>query len=135
MTELIMKYKPLIAYLFFGVCTTITNLIVYYLCSHIFNFSTMISTTIAWFFAVVFAYLTNKIWVFDCKSWEKNIVIKEVVSFFSCRILTGILDLIIMTVCVDFLLFNDLIIKIISNLLVIILNYIASKFVIFKRSN
>ena len=134
MKELIEKSKSVISYLFFGVCTTLINLITYYLCAHILNLSTVISTVAAWIIAVVFAYITNKIWVFECKSWEKRVLLKEITSFFTCRLLTGLLDIIIMAVCVDVLHFNDMIIKIVSNVLVIVLNYIASKLVIFKRS-
>lgn len=135
MKELILKYKSLLSYLFFGGCTTLINLVTYYLSAHVFNFSTVVSTIVAWVVAVIFAYITNKIWVFECKSWERNVLIKEISSFFACRLLTGLLDIIIMAVCVDILHFNDLIIKILSNVVVIVLNYIASKLVIFKRSN
>lgn len=135
MIELLIKYKSLISYAFFGVCTTVINLIAYYLCSHILNFTTVVSTVIAWIVAVIFAYITNKLWVFECKSLEKNVLIKEISSFFACRVMTGILDIVIMAIFVDMLLFNDMIIKIVSNVLVIILNYVASKFLIFKRSN
>lgn len=135
MKELLVKYKSLISYLFFGGCTTLINIITYYFCAHIFSFSTIISTVIAWVLAVVFAYVTNKIWVFECKSWEISILINEVIAFFACRMLTGLLDIVIMAVCVDMLHFNDIIIKAFSNILVIILNYVASRLVVFKRSN
>ena len=135
MIELLTKYKSLISYAFFGVCTTVINLVAYYLCSHILSLTTVVSTVIAWIVAAIFAYVTNKLWVFECKSWEKQVLIKEIPSFFACRILTGVLDIAIMAIFVDVLHFNDMLMKIISNVLVIILNYIASKFLIFKRSN
>ena len=135
MIELLTKYKSLISYAFFGVCTTVINLVAYYLCSHILSLTTVVSTVIAWIVAAIFAYVTNKLWVFECKSWEKQVLIKEIPSFFACRILTGVLDIAIMAIVVDVLHFNDMLMKIISNVFVIILNYIASKFLIFKRSN
>ena len=133
MLELIKKYEEIISYGFFGVCTTLVNILVYYVFSHIFNLSTIISTIIAWILSVLFAYVTNKIWVFKSKSWDKNILIKEMISFFSCRLLTGLLDIAIMYIFVDILKFNDIIIKVLSNIIVIILNYIASKLVIFSK--
>ena len=134
MKELIKKYKGVISYLFFGVCSTVINIIVYYLAAHVLELSTIISTVVAWLAAVIFAYITNKLWVFECKSWKPNIVIKEASSFFACRILTGLLDIIIMTVFVEILHFNDMIIKTLSNVVVIILNYVASKLIVFKKN-
>ena len=131
--KLFKKYESLISYAFFGVCTTIVNIVVYYIFSHILKFGTASSTVVAWFLAVLFALITNKIWVFKSKSWEKDILIKETISFFSCRLLTGLLDMVIMVVFVDMLHFNDIIIKVISNILVIVLNYVASKLIIFNH--
>ena len=131
--ELFIKYKSIISYLFFGICTTIVNVISYQFCYEFLNISNVISTCIAWVLAVVFAYITNKLWVFDSKSFERDILIKEIISFFSCRFLTGILDVVIMYVAVDVFGSKGLIWKIISNILVIILNYIASKLVIFRK--
>jgi putative flippase GtrA len=90
------------------------------------------STVVSWLLAVSFAFITNKIWVFESKTWNKESVIKEVLSFFLCRIMTGILDLIIMIVSVKILGWNDILMKAISNIAVIMLNYIASKLFIFR---
>ena len=133
--NLIVKYKHIISYLFFGVCTTAVNLIVYYVSAHSLQMSTGVSTVIAWVLAVLFAFITNKLWVFDCKSWERKVVTKEIASFFACRAATGVLDLVIMLVSVDVLHWNDFVMKIISNILVIILNYVASKLVIFRKDS
>lgn len=130
---MILKYRSILAYLFFGVCTTLINIVVYYLCAYPGDMSTAFSTIIAWLSAVAFAFVTNKAWVFDSKSWEKSILIKEIISFLLCRVATGGMDLVIMMVCVDFLHWNDMVMKIISNVLVIVCNYIASKLVIFKK--
>lgn len=134
MKELFKKYKGVLSYLFFGVCSTLINIITYYVAAHIFYLSTLASTVIAWITAVIFAYITNKIWVFECKSWKIDVLLKEASSFFTCRVLTGILDIAIMTICVDVLLFNDMIIKVVSNIIVIILNYFASKLIVFKKN-
>lgn len=133
MKKLIRKYKSVIAYLLFGVCTMIVNLLVYYLCSWMINFSTGISTVVAWFFSVVFAFVANKIWVFESRSWDGRIIRQELMAFFLCRITTGVMDLVIMLVTVDMLKCNSVVMKVLSNVLVILLNYVSSKLVIFRE--
>lgn len=133
MKDMILKYKSIFAYMFFGVCTTAVNLIIYFLCARVMNFSTIFSTVVAWFIAVIFAFVTNKAWVFESKSWKREIIGKELTSFFACRIATGILDVVVMMVTVDILLMNDVIMKVFSNILVILINYIASKLIIFRK--
>lgn len=127
------QYRNIIAYLFFGVCTTIINIVSYFICAHILQLNIIISTIISWILAVMFAFFTNKAWVFESKCWKKEIVLKELFYFFLCRITTGLLDLVIMLVSVNILHWNDMIMKAISNIVVIILNYIASKFVFLKK--
>ncbi len=134
MKELIKKYKSIISYLFFGVCTTLVNIVVYYLCAHSVGMTTVISTVIAWIASVLFAFITNKLYVFESKSFEKKLLLREGISFFGCRLATGILDLVIMYISVDLLDMQDLFMKILSNVLVIVLNYICSKLVIFKKA-
>ena len=129
------KYKDVIPYLFFGVCTTLINVIAYWLMAHPFNIGTMLSTLVAWFIAVVFAYVTNRKWVFCSKANSRKEKLEEFGSFFACRIGTGIIDWIIMFLFVDIIGFNDVIIKFFANVIVIVLNYIASKFIIFNRVN
>lgn len=128
------KNKEIILYLFFGVCTTLVNIIVYYFCSHLFYIGTTISTAISWLLSVSFAYITNKVWVFNSKVTNKKILYKEMISFYGCRLTTGIIDLIIMIIFVEIFCFNDMIIKILSNVLVIVLNYVASKLYVFNNN-
>lgn len=131
--ELYIRYKEAIRYLFFGVLTVAVNLATYYICAHLLDFEVMLSTVIAWICSVTFAFITNKIWVFESNNWTQETVFKEIISFYTYRVLTGILDVIIMYVCVDKLSFNDMLIKVVSSIIVIILNYIASKLVVFKK--
>lgn len=131
--EIYMKYKSIILYVFFGGCTTLVNFATYVLCTRLLSFGTVVSTVIAWILAVTFAYVTNRSLVFESQASGLKKYIIEIVSFFSCRLLTGILDFVIMYVCVDRMHFNDLIMKILSNILVIVLNYVASKLLIFKK--
>ena len=134
LVKIIKKYQSVIMYGLFGVLTTIVNIAVYYVCYHKLLISNLASTAIAWFLAVVFAFFTNKIWVFDSRTFETKILVREMIAFFSCRILTGLLDMLIMYIAVDRMMWNEMIWKAFSNLLVIVLNYIASKLVIFKHN-
>ena len=127
------KYRDIINYLIFGILTVIVNLFTYYICARFLYIDIVESTIIAWLCAVVFAFITNKIWVFANKEWKKNELIEEILLFFLCRVITGVLDLIIMYVFVEKLLYTDMFIKFLSNVIVIILNYFASKLIVFKR--
>lgn len=129
--ELITQYREVLSYLFFGVCTTLVNIITYFVCSKA-GMGTAAATVIAWVLSVLFAYLTNRYFVFENRADSTLGILREAISFFSCRLATGILDLVIMLIFVDILHQNDLLIKILSNVLVIILNYVASKLFIFR---
>lgn len=128
MMKIFKKYKEQLLYIVFGIATTLVNFIVYFLLSKL-GFTTAVSTAFAWFLSVLFAFFTNRKYVFKA---EKNGFFNQLFSFFSMRIATGAIDVLIMILFVDVLEFNDLVIKISSNVLVIILNYIFSKFLVFK---
>lgn len=127
--------KQLILYLFFGVCTTVINTICYGILYELLLVNNVLSTILAWLAAVIFAFVTNKVFVFESKRNNATEKLSEITSFFGCRILTGILDVVIMAVAVDYLRWNGLLWKLISNIIVTIINYIASKFFIFKDKN
>ena len=133
LSELLQKYKSQILYLFFGGCTTLVNVAVYGLCAHAANLSTTPSTIIAWAAAVLFAYFTNRTWVFESRASTAPDVLREMGYFFLCRMATGVLDWAIMYVCVDRLGLPDMPVKLLSNVVVIILNYVASKLIIFAK--
>lgn len=133
MKDIWMKYKSIFFYLVFGVGTTVVNIVSYALFARICGFDTIVSNIFAWIFAVAFAYITNKLWVFESKCTEIKEIIDELIKFVSCRLLTGIFDLLIMYVFVELLSFNDIVIKCISNIIVIILNYVASKILVFRK--
>lgn len=130
---LLNNYKGVINYLFFGVCTTVINVIAYTLFYNCLGMSNVPATVVAWGLAVVFAFITNKLFVFESKSFEPSVLFKEISSFFLCRVLTGLLDVLIMYIAVDVFASSPLLWKILSNILVILLNYVASKLVIFKN--
>ncbi len=133
--KLLKKYKFIILYGIFGVLTTIINIVTYALCYDMFNISNVVSNIIAWILSVLFAFITNKIWVFESKCFDFKIFIKELWNFIVCRLATGALDLGIMYVGVDLLKGPALILKIASNIIVIILNYVMSKLFVFKKGS
>jgi putative flippase GtrA len=90
------------------------------------------SNILAWILAVLFAFVTNKLWVFESKCTSRRQLLCEAANFFSCRIATGILDIIIMHVGVSIFKFCGVDVKIFSNIIVIVLNYVVSKTYIFK---
>lgn len=119
-------------YLIFGVLTTLVNIIMFYLCSNILNIDYKISNIIAWIISVLFAFFTNKLFVFESNKKDSNTIVKEVSSFFVARIISLIIDMILIIIMIDYIKINSLIAKIISNVVVVIVNYIFSKFFIFK---
>jgi len=127
------NHQEVMRYLVFGGISTIINIIVFVLLEY-FGFSTLVSNTFAWIVSVIFAYFTNKMCVFYIKVNNKNELIKEISSFLGCRIFTLIIDEIYMYVTIDIFNFNSILMKIISNVIVIILNFIFSKLFVFKKN-
>lgn len=127
------KYKHVILYGFFGVCTTLVNMLAYWVTAHLLSLGTLPSTIIAWILAVLFAYVTNKKWVFESDAATPKEIFQQMLSFFSCRLATGVIDWAIMFVLVDLCHMHDLLIKALANIVVIILNYVASKLFVFVK--
>lgn len=130
---LIRKHYDILAYLFFGVLTTLVNYIVYLPCYNLLHFSAAVSNVIAWVAAVVFAYLTNKPFVFKSYDWSARTVIPELTKFVGSRIVSGALETAIIFVTVDWLCWNGNIMKLVTSVLVVVINYIASKLLVFKK--
>lgn len=133
MHDIFVRYHSIILYGFFGVLTTMINITFYYVFYTVIGIPNVSSTTLAWLLSVLFAFITNKLWVFESKSFDRKTVIREMISFFACRGATGVLDVIIMFVAVDVVGQNALLWKIVSNAIVIVLNFVASKLFIFKE--
>lgn len=128
------KYHELISYGFWGVMTTLVNYAAYFIARKLLGAENYLACNlIAWVVAVVFAFVVNKIFVFDSHSWAGKIVFREAWQFLSARIFSGVIDMAMMWFFVDVLGFSDVIIKIISNIIVIVLNYVLSKLIIFRK--
>ena len=101
MSELLQKSKPIILYGIFGILTTLVNVAVYYLFYERVGLSNLTSTVVAWFFVVLFAFVTNKIFVFDSKSWKYQMVVSDVLKFFGCRLGNGCIEVGMMVLFVE----------------------------------
>lgn len=128
------KHKQILLYLFFGVCTTLINTVAYALLYEYWEIANVASTILAWLAAVLFAFVTNKRFVFESRRKNLREQLLEFVSFFGCRIATGVLDVVIMYIAVDCMQWNSVVWKLISNIVVTVINYVASKLLIFRGS-
>ena len=126
------KIKEILWYGFFGVLTTLVNIISFYLLDKT-GMNVYLNNFIAWFLSVLFAFVTNKLFVFNSKSLDKKVIIKEVVSFFFFRILSLGIDMAGMYICISMMNMNRMISKVLMNVIVIVANYIFSKIFIFKK--
>lgn len=128
-----LKYLDIISYLFFGALTTIVNYLVYLPCYNWMHWSAAVSTAVAWVVAVAFAYLTNKPFVFKSHDWSMKTVLPELSNFLACRVGSGLMEMGILLVTVDLLHWNGNWMKLATSVLVVILNYIGSKLLVFKK--
>lgn len=133
MKRLWQKYREQLLYVLFGGLTTLVNIVAYYLCATPLGLGTVPSTGIAWVLSVLFAYVTNRRWVFESHARGTSAIAREMGAFFLCRLLSGLMDMAIMYVFVDMLRFDGMVVKVASNVLVIIVNYVASKLLIFRN--
>lgn len=133
------KYQEIINYLIVGVLTTIVSIVTYFLFSLILdienNILFLLANVLSWICAVIFAYITNKKFVFNTTTSSKKEEIKVFSMFVSSRITTLLIELAFMFITVKVILINDKIAKVIAQFIVIILNYVLSKLFVFKKKN
>ena len=139
--------SEVVKYIFFGVLTTVVNFIVYFAITGIFGEETYLAANIAaWVFAVAFAYVTNKLWVFDSKSWAKSVVMKELGAFISARVFSLAVEELGLYLMIDLMRLSEwsvdvmimtvggaTIAKLFMQFVVIVMNYVFSKLVIFRK--
>lgn len=148
------KTKEIVLYIIFGVLTTLVNWIIYALLANIFSFSILVCNAISWAGAVAFAFVTNKIWVFESRSWSIRTVIQESIAFLASRAMTGVIEIfgvpllsltgfdrIFYGIAEKMHLSSQLFYtkgiysKAALAVIVIILNYIFSKLLVFREEN
>lgn len=125
--------REIINYIIFGLLTTLVNIISYLFFSEL-DLNYIICNIIAFILSIIVAFITNKIYVFKSYSWQKNIILKEIVAFTSTRIITFLIDMLLMISLVEIVVIGDVIAKCIVNIIVIVTNYIISKWVVFGKS-
>lgn len=136
--SLYLKYKEIIMYLIMGGLTTAVNWVTYAILVKTFSTPVSLSNVVAWIVSVLFAYVTNKIFVFESYSWSPRFVIKELFLFISSRFVTGLLEMVGVPALVAYgfdysiLGIKGMLTKIIVSVIVVILNYVFSKLLIFK---
>lgn len=131
--KLYKQYEESILYLFFGGATFVVSIVTYALFSAALHWEYTLAYVASWFLAVLFAYLTNRIWVFRSKVTDMAGVFREVWQFYLARIVTGVLGWLILAFGVQILHQNDLLWNGIQNIFVILANYVLSKLYIFKE--
>lgn len=131
--SLITKYWDVLTYLVFGILTTVVNYLVYLPVYNLLGWSAAVSNAVSWVAAVAFAYLTNKPFVFKSHDWSLQTVIPELSKFVGCRVASGATETLILLITVDFLSWNGNIWKLVTSVLVVVLNYFASKFLVFVK--
>ena len=127
------KYRSIVIYLIFGVLTTVVNYLVYIPCLNLLGLSASVSNVIAWCVAVLFAFLTNKPFVFESKDWSAGTVLPEFTKFVGTRVASGLTETLILLFTVDLLGWNGIIWKLVTSVLVVVLNYIGSKLLVFRK--
>lgn len=122
-------------YLFFGGLTTVVNFVVFFLAKDLAHLSLVPSNTLAWIGAVLFAFVTNKLWVFHSKTETPAELAVEFGKFIFYRILSYVLDMGAMLLLINVLHVGDFWSKLITQILVVVANYVFSKLFIFKNNS
>ncbi|MDE6469827.1 MAG: GtrA family protein [Eubacterium sp.] len=152
MKELWKKYKEIITYVIFGVLTTVVSWGSYTVFVEMLSMKVFVGNLLSWVCAIVFAYITNKLWVFESKSWKPSVIGKEIVTFVASRGVTGVIEIVCvpllaktgfdnlfygilekMNISIGILFTDGIYSKIFLSVVVVILNYFFSKFIIFKN--
>lgn len=123
----------MILYLVFGVLTTVINICVFEVCYSVLGWPWQAANALAWILAVVFAFFTNKVWVFRSRSFQARVFWRELLGFLAARLLSLGVDYACLWLLIDILLWNGLLAKITDNVIVVAINYLLSKLVIFRK--
>ena len=131
--KLFEKYRDVLIYLFFGALTTLVNYLFYFPLYNWLFCSAAFSNVIAWAVAVAFAYHTNKPFVFQSNDWSRHVLVPELIKFISCRIGSGLIETLALWILVDLMKWNGNGVKLVVSVLVVVLNYISSKWIVFNK--
>jgi putative flippase GtrA len=129
--KLYYRYRELIDYAFFGGLTTVVNIVVFFILDTGFNWPYLIANAIAIILSILFAYITNKIWVFKSDTQNARETFLEFFRFLGFRLISGLADMLTMWMLVDLLTVDTSLSKLATQFIVVVLNYVFSKFFIF----
>lgn len=128
------QYREMIMYIIMGIFTTAVNISSFYILVEVLDTDYKTATVIAWILSVLFAYITNKIYVFQQKTSDMRSLMRELTAFFSVRLLSLGIDLGMMILLVSQFHTNETLAKILDNVVIVVVNYIASKWLVFKKT-
>lgn len=128
------KYREIITYMIFGGLTTVVNYAVYLLIFHLFCGSATVSNAVAWAVSVLFAFFTNKPFVFQSHDWSLHTTGAEFVKFVGCRLASGLLETGVLLVTVDIMHWDGTWMKLLVSVFVVLINYVGSKLLFGKKS-
>ena len=130
---LLRKHRELISYVFWGVMTTAVNYAAYFLLRNVLLVPLVAGNVIAWTVSVLFAYFVNKLFVFQSRDWAWRVALRELWQMVASRLFSLGLEMGILWLFVDKLHYNDAIVKLCANVAVVVVNYVLSKFIIFRK--
>lgn len=125
------KQKEALLYLFFGGLAFVLNIAVFALLSNVFHLDPLLGNVISWIITVLFAFYTNRIWVFQAPTATKKEFFQQLASFFSGRIVTLLIEELLLGIFITWLQFPEIPVKVVAQVVVIVLNYVISKLFIF----
>jgi len=138
---LIKKFKPfyekrrdIVLYIFFGGLTTVVSFFTFWLFADGFSLDVFIANTISWVLAVAFAFFTNRIWVFEAPTTNKKDFLVQLILFYGGRLLSFAFEMAVLFIFIKQLGLNKLIVKLLATIIVLILNYIISKVIVFRKN-
>lgn len=130
---LLRRHREIISYVFWGAMTTLVNYTAYFLLRNLLHIPLVTTNVIAWAVSVLFAYVSNKLFVFESKSWAWRVALRELWQMVASRLFSLGLELAIMWLFVDTLRCPHTLVKLCANVVVVVVNYVLSKFIIFKK--
>lgn len=133
--DLLKKYREIISYVFFGGCTTVVSLGTYYLFLWGFNIDYRISKVFSLVISIAFAFVVNKIFVFKSKTKGLAALLYQIGSFCGVRALSGVIEWLMLTFSVEILKCNESIANLIVSVIIVLINYFASKLFIFRKTS
>ena len=127
------RHWELISYVLFGGLTTVVNYLIYLPCYNLLDFSVVTSNVLAWTASVIFAFLTNKPFVFQSHDWSLRVTLPEFFKFVGCRLGSGLLETVTLWLTVEYFTLDGNWMKLLVTVLVVIINFVGSKLLVFRK--